>query len=163
MKPSFCPLFCQANYLLPPANEVWGKGVSRILSTGGGLFRGVPALVGVPGPGGGVCSRGGCLVQGGVPGPRGAWSGEGVPALGGAWWRPPPWDGYFRGWHASYWNTFLYYSHDQKSFIFRDGSRIPHRRGHQPTGAPTYDFAKFSKNCMKLRTFWGVGLGARPP
>ena len=23
-------------------------------------------------------------------------------------------------------------------------------------GAPTYDFSKFSKNCMKLRTFWAI-------
>ena len=29
-------------------------------------------------------------------------------------------------------------------------------------GAPTYNFANFAKNCMKLRTFWAVeGGGAR--
>ena len=26
-----------------------------------------------------------------------------------------------------------------------------------PGGAPTYNFAKFCKNCMKLRNFWAVG------
>ena len=36
--------------------------------------------------------RGGCLVPGGLPAP------------GGAWWRPP---GYCCGRHASYWNAFL--------------------------------------------------------
>ena len=41
----------------------------------------------------------------------------------------------------------------------RGGSRISYGRGSQPSGggATTYDFAKFSKTCMKLRKFWAVG------
>ena len=33
---------------------------------------------------------------------------------------------------------------------------------NSPGGAPTYDFAKFSKNCMKLKEFGPPGGGARP-
>ena len=42
---------------------------------------------------------------------------------------------------------------------------IPHRRGtNPPGGAPTYDFAKFSKtNCMKFRKFGPWGRTGVPP
>ena len=33
---------------------------------------------------------------------------------------------------------------------------------NSPGGAPTYDFAKNPKNCMKLKEFWPPGEGARP-
>ena len=43
------------------------------------------------------------------------------------------------------------------------GSRISLRRGRQlPGGAPTYDFAKFPKNCMKLKEFGPPRGGVRP-
>ena len=51
--------------------------------------------------------------------------------------------------------------------VFRDGSRIPHRRGaNLPGGANPLgghqhrSLPCFPKNCMKLRKFWSVGGGA---
>ena len=41
----------------------------------------------------------------------------------------------------------------------RGGSRIPHRRGRQPSGGRS-QHTNFPKNCMKLRKFWSVGGGA---
>ena len=65
----------------------------------GGAWSGGEGLV--RGESGGL---GGCLLKGG------ACSGEGVPALGGAWWRDPlPPDGYCCGRYPSYWNAFLYF------------------------------------------------------
>ena len=42
----------------------------------------------------------------------------------------------------------------------RGGSRIPRRRGRQPS-MRRYQNTHFPKNCMKLRKFWSVGWGAR--
>ena len=107
-----CFLLIPGSFLLPPANEVWGKvkclHLSVILSTGGDAWsRGCLVLMGcawsrgeVPGPGGsgprwgvpglGESGQGGvCLVQG-------VWSWGvclvgGAGSWGGAWWRPPRW------------------------------------------------------------------------
>ena len=50
------------------------------------------------------------------------------------------------------------------SFIFiRGGPRIPRRSGSQPSVRSTYDFAKFSDNCMKLIKFLAVGVRAGNP
>ena len=47
-----------------------------------------------------------------------------------------------------------------KSNLGRGRSRIPVGRGANLPGEPTYKFARFSQNCMKLRKFWsGVGEG----
>ena len=40
-------------------------------------------------------------------------------------------------------------------FLVGEGANHP--------GAPTYNFAKISKNCMKLRTFWVVRGTCRLP
>ena len=69
--------------LLLPTNEVLGKVIFLHLSVI--LFKGRGCA-----PGG--CAPGGCLVPGGLPAP------------GGAWWRPP---GYCCGRYTSYWNAFL--------------------------------------------------------
>ena len=94
-------------YLLPPANEVWGKVIfseacvknsvrggfpaylaGHMTNQQGGLLLGVPAL-------GGSAPRG-CLLRGGA-------------CSGGAWWSPPsPRNGYCCGRYASYWNAFLF-------------------------------------------------------
>ena len=41
----------------------------------------------------------------------------------------------------------------------RGGSRIPRRRGRQPSerGVLTYDFAKFSQKLHEMRKFWAIG------
>ena len=45
--------------------------------------------------------------------------------------------------------------------VISGGSRIPRRRGRQPSGegrgVPTYDFAKFCEKLHELRKFWAVG------
>ena len=48
------------------------------------------------------------------------------------------------------------------SMLVRGGSRIPHRRGRQPsrTGAPAYKFARISKKLQEMknifvRRWWG--------
>ena len=48
--------------------------------------------------------------------------------------------------------------------LYSGGSRISPRRGRQLPrgGAPTYDFANFPKNCMKLKEFGPPGGRARP-
>ena len=44
----------------------------------------------------------------------------------------------------------------------RGGSRIPRRRGRQPSrGRQHMILPNFVKNCMKLRKFWAVGGGGR--
>ena len=42
----------------------------------------------------------------------------------------------------------------------RDGSRIPRRRGRQPSGRGCQHtiLPNFPKNCMKMRKFWAVGV-----
>ena len=47
----------------------------------------------------------------------------------------------------------------------RGGSRIPHRRGHQPSrgGAPTYDFAKISEKLHEIEKILGRGGGGHMP
>ena len=108
-----CFLLIPGSFLLPPANEVWGKvkclHLSVILSTGGG--GGWCLVPGVSGPDGvclvqggrclvpgGLVPGGGCLVWGSLVGGVCAWSRGsgpggyawwGVPGRGGAWWRPP--------------------------------------------------------------------------
>ena len=42
----------------------------------------------------------------------------------------------------------------------RGGSRIPHKRGHQPPGGtPTYNFTKFSKNLHQIEKNLGRAGG----
>ena len=50
--------------------------------------------------------------------------------------------------------------------IIRGGSRIPCRRGRQPSrGEPTYDFVKFSEKLHEIKKILGRRGGARrvPP
>ena len=87
-------------FLLPPANEVWGKIICIQVSVcpqgGGGLVLGWCLVLG--GHlilGGGTWSRGkGCLVQG-------VWSGGCLVET--------PSNGYSCGQYASYWNAFLFF------------------------------------------------------
>ena len=39
--------------------------------------------------------------------------------------------------------------------IVRGGSRIHHRRGRQPSGGPTYDFAKFGEKLYEIEKILG--------
>ena len=94
-------------FLLPPANEVWGKiifsQVSVVLFTGGACVPGVCVWLGACMPGGvhawgcaclGVHGRGACVVGG-------------VHSQGGGSVRGRK-DGHCSGRYASYWNTFLF-------------------------------------------------------
>ena len=101
-----------ANLLLPPANEVWGKVIFSEACVKNSVHSGGS------GPGGGRClvrresGPGGCLVPGGVwswgvPAQANACLGGSASGGGGAWWRPPR-DGYCCGRYASYWNAFLF-------------------------------------------------------
>ena len=74
--------FCFSFTYLPPANEVWGKIIFSEACVKNSVHGG-----GVPGPGGSVCSQGGCLVCRGVC-CRGVSAPGGVCSQGG-WWRPP--------------------------------------------------------------------------
>ena len=48
-----------------------------------------------------------------------------------------------------------------KKLDYLGGYRIPRRRGRQHSGrGATYDFAKISENCMKLRKFLALGRRA---
>ena len=95
----------------------WGGGVlsqhALQMISEPALQQGGSAPWGVPGPGGGVCSRGGvpglrgCLLWGVCSG--GACSRGSAPCGGGRVWRPPPKaDGYCCRRYASYWNAFLF-------------------------------------------------------
>ena len=56
---------------------------------------------------------------------------------------------------------------DKRNFDYSGGSRIPHRRGRQPSrGAPTYDFAKFCEKLHDIEKILGRGgvhAGCAPP
>ena len=56
--------------------------------------------------------------------------------------------------------TFGYPWTSSKGFI-RDGSRIPRRRGRQPSrgGAPTYNFVKFSEKLHEIEKILDRGGG----
>ena len=157
----FLSAFLPSKLFITARKRSLGQGcVKNSVHRGGRVCSGgVPAPVGLPGP------RGGCLLPGGAWSHGGARS-RGVCLPGGVPGGDPPWDGYFSGWYTSYWNAFLYYSHDHKSFIIRGGSRIPRRRGRQPTGGgvvPTYDFAKFSKKLHEIMTILGRRGRRAPP
>ena len=52
---------------------------------------------------------------------------------------------------------YIFTSHPLYRYVvYRGGSRIPRRRGCQPSMGRRQD-TNFPKNCMKLRNFWFVG------